>query len=128
MKRVRTPIGRMWLYEDGILWHRLDQGAIVTVEHARAVREAVARLTEGNPVPAIVDIRGVVFADNEARRAFGGSAEESNEIATAIIVASRITRTLGNLFMTAGDSARPVKLFSSEDEALEWIAEFGEST
>ena len=117
---VRTPVGVMWVDEDGILWHRLDDGITVTADDATAVREAVLGLTGGEPIRALVDISGVGFADRKARDAFG-SEWDANEIATAVVVGSAVSRTLGNLWLQLSKPARPVRLFSDHASALDWV-------
>jgi hypothetical protein len=112
----------MWLDESGLLWHRLDEGVVVRVEHAAGIREAVERVSKGAPVRAVVDISGVQFADRDARDAMASALDGSNEIATAIIVDSAISRAMGTLFLKLSRPSRPVRLFIGEREAARWAA------
>ncbi|MDH3259940.1 MAG: hypothetical protein OEM84_03095 [Acidimicrobiia bacterium] len=117
---VKTAIGTMWIDASGVLWHRLDAGVIVTGEHAKETLKAVHELTSGQPVPAVVDIRGTAFADRAARDGFAGDEETSAELATALIVDRAFSRRLGNLFLRMSKPARPVRMFTSEEEAAVW--------
>ena len=119
---TRTPVGRVWIDDAGLLWHRLDPGIVVRAEHAAHVAEVVTSLSNGRPVRAVVDISGVQFADREARDAFSHVFDGSVEVATAIIVDSAISRTLGTLFLKLSRPARPVKLFLHEEAASRWVA------
>jgi hypothetical protein len=112
----------MWLDESGLLWHRLDEGVTVRVEHAAAIREAVQHLSKGVPVRAVVDISGVQFADRDARDAMATALDDSDEIATAIIVDSAISRAMGTLFLKLSRPARPTRIFIGEREAARWAA------
>jgi hypothetical protein len=123
-EHVKTPIGTMWLDETGVLWHRLDAGVAVTVEDAEATLAAVHSLTSGRPVPAIVDIRGAGFADRAARDGFAGDEDVSFEVATALIVDNSFSRQLGNLYLRWSTPNRPVRMFTSEDEAAVWARSF----
>lgn len=114
----------MWIDGSGVLWHRLDQGVLITEESARETLSFVRELTGGKAVPAIVDIRGAAFADRAARDGFAGDEEASAELATALIVDKAFSQHLGNLFLGMSRPARPVRMFTSETEAREWVATF----
>lgn len=115
---VQTPIGVMWL-ENGVLIHRVET-LTVNQADAASIPKAVAVLTGGRPVPAVVDIRNVAFAEHDARAAFAGSPDESLEIATALVVAHGASTTMGRIFMKLDRPARPVEMFTSMDEAIAW--------
>lgn len=112
----------MWIDDAGLLWHRLDEGVTVHAEHVDEVRESIQQLSNGEPVRAVVDISGVHFADRAAREAFSKPVDETNEVATAIVVRSAVARTMGALFVKLSRPARPVQLFFDEDEAARWVA------
>ena len=116
---IRTPLGEMWLTDDGVLVHRIDDGVRVTGDDAADVRTAVAELTQGRSVPAVVDMRAVGYAERAARHMFGASSEESFESATALIVGSSTSQTMAQAFL-AMEPKRPIEIFTSEDEAMEW--------
>ena len=119
---IRTPVGMMWLDEAGLLWHRLDHGVTVRVEHLAGIHEAVSTVSNGKPVRAVVDISGVQFADRAARDGFAQPIDDSNEVATAVVVDSAISRAMGTLFLKLSRPSRPVQLFLDEDEAVRWVA------
>ena len=109
----------MWLTDDGVLVHRIDDGLTITSDDAAEVRNAVAELTQGRFVPAVVDMRAVGYAERAARHMFGASSEESFELATALIVGSSTSQTMAQAFMAMGPK-RQIEIFTSEDEAMEW--------
>ena len=116
---IRTPLGEMWLTDDEILVHRIDDGLTITGDDAAEVRRAVVELTKGRSVPAVVDMRAVGYAERAARHMFGASSEESFESATALIVGSNTSQTMAQAFLAMGPK-RPIEIFTSEDEAMEW--------
>lgn len=120
---LETPIGKMWLDDTGLLWHQVD-ALVVTPDEATKVREAVVRLTGGRSVPAIVDIRQVAYADPEARGLFAKSSDESLELATALIVDSTQSQSLGKIFLTITKPDRPVRMFTDPDDAADWAKTF----
>ena len=119
---IRTPVGMMWTDEAGLLRHRLDEGVTVRAEHAAGIRDVVLEVSDGGPVRAVVDISGVQFADRQARDAIASSLDDSNEVATAVVVGSAVSRALGTLFLKLSRPSRPVKLLLDEDEAAKWVA------
>lgn len=120
---MRTPLGEMWMTDDGILVHRIDEGLNISVESAIEVKKAVSELTEDRPVPAVVDMRAVGYADRAARHMFGASPEESSELATALVVGPTSSQTMARAFL-AMQPQRPIQVFTSEAEALEWARSF----
>ena len=115
---IQTPIGEMWLDDDGLLWHQIH-ATKVTADVADEVKRAVNETTGGRMVPAIVDIRAVAYAEFDARDAFAGSAEESLELATALIVRPGASDAMAKAFTTGRRPARPVRIFTSETEAVD---------
>ena len=120
---ARTPLGEMWMTDDGILVHRIEEGLNITADSASEVKKTVAELTNGRPVPAVVDMRAVGYADRAARMMFGASTEDSSELATALIVGPISSQTMARAFIAMGPQ-RPIEVFTSEDEALEWARTF----
>jgi hypothetical protein len=119
----RTPIGEMWIDEEGVLWHRLAPGAVVTAEAAAEVLATTKRLAGGRRVPVVVDIRGVAFADRESRDAFAGADAGETELATAILVDKGFSARLATLFVRFSNPSRPTRVFTSETEARSWLRE-----
>jgi hypothetical protein len=111
----------MWIGDDGILRHQLDEGTVVTRADASAVWQKVFELCGTRPIKSLVDASGVEFADREARDAFSAPRANANEVATALIVGSLVSRTLGNMFLNLSKPKRPVKLFTDEAEGLAWL-------
>lgn len=122
---MQTPIGEMWM-DDDVLIHRIDQ-VVVSEDAARGVHEAVKRLTGGTAVPAVVDLREVGYASRDARDMFAAPPEGANESATALVVRSRASQVMASLFMKFSRPDRPVKVFHSDEPAIEWARSFVES-
>lgn len=118
---IRTPVGTMWIDDAGLLWHRLDTGAVVDLDHTPGIHAAIREVSRGRPVRAVVDISGVRFADRSARNAFAKPVDDLNEVATALVVDSPMSRAMGTLFLKLSRPARPVRLFLDADEAARWV-------
>ncbi len=122
--RTPTPIGEMWLDDDGLLWHRLKPGVEVSAAEARATLAIIEDLTGGCAAPVVVDMRGVAFVDRHARKVFAEDFDTGPVTATAYIVGSGPSRAVIRLFVKLGRPARPVRSFTSEEEAVAWARGF----
>jgi hypothetical protein len=118
---IRTPIGKAWVDDEGILWHRLDFGVTISGEDATETVRVLSDFLGGRSAPAIVDIGDVRFADGEAREVFARLGSEGTEVATAILVkvANPASLALTSLFATL-EPDRPIEVFHYEEEAVEW--------
>ena len=116
-----TPIGDVWL-EDGIMHHRIHPETTITASLAHRTVDSLADYAGGRKRPAVVDIRGVTFADREARDVFADDLEF--ETATALVVDSNLSKNIGNLYLRLSRPSRPTRLFVSPDEATQWAKEF----
>ncbi len=120
-ERVTTPIGTMWM-ADGVLWHRIRPGVVVDAAAAEEVSRITAELTGGDPVPTVIDVRDVAFAEREARDLFAREGDEL-EVATVLIVTPGTPgAALAELWRTHSNPARPVAVVRTPEEAAEWAA------
>lgn len=121
-KRRATPIGEMWM-DNGILWHQISTPHKITEDDARAVIDLVHELSEGQPRPAVVDMRAIGFATAAARKGFAGSPETSQELATALVVGSTSSRLMAETFLKLSRPGRPIAVFTDPTEAKDWAGQ-----
>lgn len=93
-------------------------GAVCGIEEARAVDAEIKALGRGK-VLSLVDLRQVESIDRPAREFFMD--RNPNYRAVALIAASASTRMLANFFMGLKRGAIPVKMFTSEADAVAWL-------
>jgi hypothetical protein len=126
LEPTKTPIGTAWIDAEGILWHRLDFGVRVSGELARKTARAMAEILSDRPAPAIVDISGIQFAEDEAREVFAHLGSGAAEVATAVLLQAGdnpVPAILADLFAKL-EADRPVAFFECEKEAVAWAREF----
>jgi hypothetical protein len=125
-RSVSFPPGRAWIDDEhGLVRVSWDQGSSVTVVEAKAQFEAMKSLVEGRRYPCLVDLRNVFEANREARQFYGKPQRAEVVSACAILVgASGVAAVIGNFILRFRGSALPTKLFTTEDEAVEWLKEF----
>ena len=121
--RTRTPIGELVLFDNRVMVHTIDEGAAVDRSAAVEVLAKTEELAAGEPIAVVVDLTRVAFADHSARDTFARDGAGGAEIATALVASARITEFLAGQFMKTAELTRPVRLFDSVDEAVQWAAE-----
>ncbi len=117
-----TPVGEMWI-DDGVLWHRIDE-IVISEEAAKGIAAAVRTMTAGIPTPVVVDIRNVGYATQEVRDVFASFPADTGEIATALVVGSSASRAMASLFTDFSSPNRPIRVFTTSQEAGEWARSF----
>lgn len=93
-------------------------GAVCGLDEARAVDEEIKALGRGK-VLSLVDLRDVRSIDRPAREFFMEA--NGGYQAVALLAGSAATRMLANFFMGLKRGAIPVKMFTAEAPAVEWL-------
>jgi hypothetical protein len=121
---VETPYMRLVLEKNLLRCKYLD-GVKIDLPIAKTCVAERLKLVAGKSYPCLVDMTGIMTATKEAREYF---ANEGSELvaAGALIVKSPFSRTLGNIFLTINQPKTPVKLFTDETAALNWLEQFME--
>ena len=118
---VPTPIGQAWI-ESCVIHHHIADGTVVTESLAEKTVAKLAGFVGDRRLPAVVDIRGVTFADRAARDVF--ARDLGFELATALVVSSGFTKNLGNIYLRLSRPGRPTKMFNSSHEPTRWAEAF----
>ncbi len=113
------PKFQMWLRPDGIVQVVWVPGTTARLEDAMAAMAAIARLSGGRPVSALVDMRDHGSWDRPTRAAWARLADQMK--AVALIVGTPLSRTMGNLFIRMNRPVTPMRLFDDEASALAWL-------
>jgi len=119
---VRTHL--IWLEDDGIVRVKVKPNIQIALEDAQAAIRAVSSVCGGKTRPALVDMRGLVAMEREARLYFAGEETAKVESAAALIIESPLSKAIGNFFMGLNKPLIPTRLFTSEAEALAWLKGF----
>ena len=122
MVELRSPLGLMQLFDDGVIVHTIDEGAVVDSKVAAGVLEATQILADGKPVSVVVDLRNVAFADKGSRSMFATDPAGGLEVATALVASARVSQFLADLFLREQPS-RPTSVFVDPNDARAWAAE-----
>lgn len=120
----KTRVAEIWRGEDGIVRNVFLPQAEVTLPDAIEINKANIEVGGGNKIVCLIDARKVKSSDREVRE-FGSRPETIEQLtASAILVGSPLSKTIGMLFIKLSPPPYPSRLFTSETEALEWLKGF----
>lgn len=116
-KRYQTDAGEMVMKDDGIIRFRVTPGTMVDAAAAeQCVRGAIELAGEKNHL-LLVDMRGLSGITQEARKVYN----DGPATAVALLIESPVSRVIGSFFLGLNKPAYPLKLFTNEDKAIEWL-------
>lgn len=112
------------LRSDGIIHLEIKDDVEVAEEDIREMNAAVGKIGEGRKYPNLITVGKYTSVSKEARD-FAAS-EEANifTLADGYVLHSFHQKILGNFFMKFNKPKVPVRFFTEENEAVEWLKEF----
>jgi hypothetical protein len=124
LKRVELSSATVGLRSDGIMQFNIRPAADYSVKDIIAANEAAARIGNGKAYPNLIYIENFYNADSESRHYL--ASEESNRytLADAFVVESVAMKLIGNFYIKVNKPVRPTRIFSSGEEALDWLYTF----
>jgi hypothetical protein len=115
------PLYRVWWDEQAQVAHAdWRPGSTCGLEEARAITAALRALDRGS-VPVLVDMRGLVKFDRAGREHF--IADDGGARAVALLVASAVDKMIANFFIGMKRLTVPIRMFTDQAAALEWLGE-----
>lgn len=95
----------------------------VGIEQARYSSGERVKFSEGESYPCLFDITSVKEFTGEARNYL---ANEGNDLvlASAILTNSPVSKMIGNFFIAVNKPKNPTRIFTSKENALEWLEQF----
>jgi hypothetical protein len=123
-KVIKTRNAMIWMDEHGICHESYNEGARLTFEDTVKELQIISEISGHKKVPLLVDLNNAIHVPRECRSYYAG--KEGAEIlkVAALLVGTQMSRVLGNFFIGLNKPTMPVKLFTSETEALKWLKEY----
>lgn len=122
MERTRTC--EISVDEFGILHVKMLGGVIIDLEDAADNFLVARHLTKDKPVLKLVDVRKIFKIKKNARAFIEKQNNSEKHIAKAIVVSSFINKYIWKFFNALENPKFPVKIFTSQKEALNWLKTF----
>ncbi|MFC1862542.1 hypothetical protein ACFL1Z_01130 [Thermodesulfobacteriota bacterium] len=120
-KVMKTRVSEIWQEEDGITRIKTFPNAKMTIDDAIESNEIVNNFSNLKGSILFIDISEIASIDRESRKFFS---ELENNLAVALLVGSPLSKIIGNFFIGLNKASLPLKLFTSEDEAIRWLKGF----
>jgi 3-hydroxyisobutyrate dehydrogenase-like beta-hydroxyacid dehydrogenase len=116
--RRRAADGKAWVSQrqDGVQHLQWVEGSVISGQDAADVLETSFRLSGQKPYAILVDMTTIVHQSQEARAVFNA---DSRVIAAALLGSGPMDEILAGGAHTA---VHPTNYFTSEHEAVSWIA------
>ena len=126
VKIVDWPTSKMWFDEDGILYSLPKPGAPQpqTKEESQKQMDEFRKLVGNKKTCMILQTDSSAPPPKKEDRDWIASELDSVTKAMGIISTSPLSRMVANLFFGLKPPAYPVKFFSNEIEAKEWIKQY----
>lgn len=121
-EKFETPYITFWM-DQGFLCCRYADDLHLSHEVAVFVVESRIFFAKGEGYPLLIDIRGIKSTTRKARQhmaTIGATLVKG----AALITGSAINRTLGNIFLKIDRPPVPIKLFTNEASAREWLKQY----
>ena len=116
-----TPYSQMWIDDGGILHIRYTKKTDVTLIIAKKEIELINKICLGKKIPTLVNLNNTKSISREARQFLSGRESQKVLRSVALVVKSPIHSVMGNFFLGINKPSYPLKLFSSEEQALNWL-------
>lgn len=124
MKEIITRTQRIWLDDSGIVHCEVLGTVMMDLDSALENVQAVKQLSNGKRVPVFVDMTKSMGATKEARAYFADAEVAKIQCACAMLVGTLLSQLIGNFFLGLNKTKFPIKLFSTEKEAKDWLKTF----
>jgi hypothetical protein len=121
-RTIATRAADIVLGEDDNLRIIVREGADVTADDMRSFLAARMQLAP-HRVGVIVDQRRLRTMTREAQEVATQGSENRPTIGCAVLIGSPIAVMIANFFIIFGRPRYPTKLFTSEEAAVEWLAQ-----
>lgn len=121
---IETRNAKVWLGDDGIIRSLQKHGAEETLDTAKENIAAILKVSKGKKRPLLVDMVAQKSITFEAREFYSDEARGSEGSALALLVGSPVSRVIGSVMIRISKPVLPIKLFTSEGDAIEWLRGF----
>ena len=124
MDKIELRAFTTWISDTEICYTVVKSNAVVDIKDAIENSAAVAKLSEDKIYPMLVNLKEIKSISKEARDHFSMQNRTPGVKAIGLLIKSPASTIIGNFFLGLNRSIVPVKLFTSEEKAVEWLNQF----
>jgi hypothetical protein len=117
-----TGVSKVWLRDDGFIHLEYLPNTHLGLEDSKRIIADIEKASAGQSRPGFIDATGLKSVTREAREYFAASKVISR---AGMLTGSLISRVLGNFYLAVNKPVIPLKMFTSEAEAIAWLKKHG---
>lgn len=122
---IRTKQAAIWRDELSIIHIKYDKDAELGFNDAKSIFSIVKELNMGTAIrPIITDIREAKVFSKEFKDFFNDNTVKEFAVAIGVLVHSPLSKAMANLYFKISKPTVPMQLFTHEQEALKWLAQY----
>jgi len=126
---ITTSVSSVRIVDNNLLHWIYANDAVVTITQAEEEVDRIGALVDEHALQStrlLIDIRPLRSIDRAASKLFASDEvhERYRIQALGLLVESRISSAIGNFYMKVRRPKHPTRLFTNEDNARQWLAEF----
>jgi hypothetical protein len=106
----------------GVVWVSWPRGIHITGAAAREAMDRLGAYNGGRKQPTVVEIVGVAGVTRDARLVFTGDCAATR---LALLGDKPVERVLANFALSVSRHAVPIRFFTAEEAAVEWLLHDG---
>ena len=108
-------------YKAPVVYLVFKEGADLDVPEVKQMIKVAGSLTNNNPYLLCSDARTYFQITSEARKVSSDKSESSLVVANAVLVNNLPLRLTANLFIKINKPHFPLRVFTDEEKAMEWL-------
>lgn len=120
---VKLDFCEVWLEDDGIVRIVYYRRTNIEIVRAKQVGDAIREVCAGQCRPLFSDARNIRNL-SRAARAHWASEDFSTWCTAVATLQTPVVKTLAAFFIRFNEPSYPLKLFTSEKEAIDWLKGF----
>lgn len=120
-EELTTRTMRYQLDDQGFVWAAALPGSTHDLDDARENVRTAIEISGGAKVPHLIDMRLIRNQTREARAYYAGPETAEAISAVALLIGSPLSRAIANFFLGLNKPMMPTRLFTSEEEAIDWL-------
>ena len=127
---IKTPKALLKKLDNNIIYLKYKTDENFDLEDAILVNNHIYNLAEGKYYSVLIDGKGVYGnITNEARMHYVNDIKTKDiRLAEAIVLDNLPARIFARFYMTVNKPNNPVKIFSNNEDAMNWINEIHKNT
>ena len=121
---VLTRTAKIWLREDGLVQAVTLPGTQEELKDAQDNLAVIAGFASDKKRPVLIDMRAMTRIEREARIYYATGGGRLVVTAVALLISSPVSRVIANFAIAVTPPPVPMRLFTSEAEAVVWLKNF----